>query len=365
VASSGFKIGLFGANCSGGLALVDAPERWDASWENNLKLARLADEAGLDCLVPNARWKGYGGRSEVNLHSFETITWATGLLAATKSIDVYATVHVPLVNPVFAAKQLVTADHVGAGRAGLNAVLGWNQDEFDMFGIVRGSHDDRYKLGAEWMQVVEKLWSSEEEFDHSGDYFDLRGLIGRPGPVNGSLQIMSAGASPAGRDFAVRYADKHYDFCRRPEESTPRIVETKKLAGEIGREIEVWTAASVVCRKTEAEAADFVRYCIDNADWGAADNRDTGRTAPDASMSETKEGIAEIRASETARAVVSRNHYTFIGDPDSIAAQMAEFHAAGFDGVALGFVNYLDELPFFAQEVLPRLERLGVRRARG
>jgi len=36
-------------------------------------------------------------------------------------------------------------------------------------------------------------------------------------------------------------------------------------------------------------------------------------------------------------------------------------HAAGFDGVAIDFINYLDELPYFAQEVLPRLERMGIR----
>jgi len=29
--------------------------------------------------------------------------------------------------------------------------------------------------------------------------------------------------------------------------------------------------------------------------------------------------------------------------------------------VVFGFVNYLEELPFFAQEVLPRLERMDLR----
>jgi hypothetical protein len=33
----------------------------------------------------------------------------------------------------------------------------------------------------------------------------------------------------------------------------------------------------------------------------------------------------------------------------------------GFDGLALNFVDYLAELPYFAQEILPRLERLGLR----
>ena len=37
---------------------------------------------------------------------------------------------------------------------------------------------------------------------------------------------------------------------------------------------------------------------------------------------------------------------------------------AGFDGIGFSFVNFLDELPYFADEVLPRLERLGLRERR-
>jgi hypothetical protein len=40
---------------------------------------------------------------------------------------------------------------------------------------------------------------------------------------------------------------------------------------------------------------------------------------------------------------------------------LARISAAGFGGVGLAFVNYADELPFFRAEVLPRLERLGLR----
>jgi FMNH2-dependent dimethyl sulfone monooxygenase len=35
-----FKLGLFGMNCRGGLSLTKAPERWDASWDNNVKAAQ-------------------------------------------------------------------------------------------------------------------------------------------------------------------------------------------------------------------------------------------------------------------------------------------------------------------------------------
>ena len=47
----------------------------------------------------------------------------------------FGTVHAPLFHPLIAAKQFVTADHVSEGRFGLNIVVGWNEDEFQMFGV--------------------------------------------------------------------------------------------------------------------------------------------------------------------------------------------------------------------------------------
>ena len=41
------KIGLFGANCSSGRAVTLVPERWSGTWPDNLRLARMADEAGI------------------------------------------------------------------------------------------------------------------------------------------------------------------------------------------------------------------------------------------------------------------------------------------------------------------------------
>ena len=50
-----------------------------------------------------------------------------------------------------------------------------------------------------------------------------------------------------------------------------------------------------------------------------------------------------------------------VGDPDVVANTLAELCRAGLSGIGISFVNYQLELPFFAAEVLPRLERMGVR----
>ena len=50
-----------------------------------------------------------------------------------------------------------------------------------------------------------------------------------------------------------------------------------------------------------------------------------------------------------------------VGDPDSVARDIAQLAGLGLNGIAVSFVNYLDELPFFCAEVLPRLARFGLR----
>ena len=137
---SKLNLGLFGANCFGGLTVTTVPEHWDPSWENNQKLARMSDDAGMGFMLPLGRWKGYGGVTDHNGSNFETLTWATGILASTRHIMAFGTVHVPLFNPVVAAKQMATADLIGQGQFGLNVVCGWNGDEFDMLGIYLVQH---------------------------------------------------------------------------------------------------------------------------------------------------------------------------------------------------------------------------------
>jgi len=49
-----------------------------------------------------------------------------------------------------------------------------------------------------------------------------------------------------------------------------------------------------------------------------------------------------------------------VDDPGSVAQEMARLAASGLKGIAVSFVNYLDELPFFCAEVLPRMARSGL-----
>ena len=50
----------------------------------------MADDAGIDFMLPLGCWKGYGGITDHNGSSFETSTWASGILATTSDIYSHA-----------------------------------------------------------------------------------------------------------------------------------------------------------------------------------------------------------------------------------------------------------------------------------
>jgi FMNH2-dependent dimethyl sulfone monooxygenase len=352
------KLGIFGSNCSSGLAATKVPERWSGSWRDNVALAKMLDDAGIEFILPVGRWKGYGGETDPEGATFETVTWATGLLSKTSRITVFGTVHAPLIHPIYAAKMCVTADHAGDGRFGLNVVCGWNQDEFDMFGAEQREHDGRYAHGSEWFEIISRLWEDEEPFDYAGAFFELKGLQAHPKPYGASRPlIMNAGASPAGKAFAIRYADNLFTRFSTLEKASDEVGAIREQAAQLGRALNVCTGANIVCRPTTREAEEYYHYFADEmADWEAVDHR--------SGVARTHGLLTEEYAAHHAnrmRQAAGYGGHPCVGNPDVVADYLAKMSAAGFTALALGFVNYLDEFPLFRDEVLPRLEALGVR----
>ena len=209
------KLGVMAFNCSHGSTITTAAEAWALNWPDTRTIAHMADRAGLDVLLPVGRWRGYGGPTNFNSHTYESFTWAAAVGAATEQIGVFATCHVPLVHPVMAAKMATTVDHVTGGRFCLNVVCGWFKDEFEMFGAAWRDHDVRYAYATEWVDFVRRLWSEEREFDYAGQFFQSRRAWSQPQPLQKPFPpIMNAGGSAAGQDFAATVADMNFLILR-------------------------------------------------------------------------------------------------------------------------------------------------------
>jgi len=349
------KLGTFASNADGGLALTTVPERWTASWDDSLVAAQIADQAGLDFLLPIARWRGFGGATKAREWSFETFTWASGMAASTKNITVFSTVHVPLIHPLFAAKALATIDHISHGRAGLNIVCGWNPTEFGMFGMELGA--DGYERAAEWLKAIEAVYAVDEPVDFDGRFYQLRQAVSRPNALQRPRPItMNAAFSPPGRDFAAAACDHLFTTFSSIEEGKRHVEDMHQRGLVSGRDVGVNTVCHVVCRPTQREAEDYYQYyALDNADHAAVEEHMSSKKSFSGSHDNDSYRLYRQRFAGGA------GSYPLVGTPEFIAREMGRISEAGFGAIALSFVNYRHELPYFCQNVLPILADMGLR----
>ena len=365
--NNSFKLGLFGINCSGGCVLSSAPERWTASWSDIVAVTRLADEAGVEFILPIARWRGLGD-SFVWEKSLETFTQAAALGALTRNIGMFVTAHVPLVSPAYAAKAIATIDHVTNGRVGLNIVCGWNADEFAMHGV-KMDGDRRYEQGLEWTKIFLKLLEGGPDFDWDGEFYSLRNMttdpltLQKPHPP-----IVSAGSSSGGQEFAAQVANIMFTTLHSYETTGATVARLLELAAQHGRRPEVYVQSLVVCRPTRKEAEEYYHYfAAEHADPEALAYFKRQKNATLAQR--TREGDTAADRATVARMREADERYPgnfpgmnpIIGTPDDIEDEMRKMHSIGLSGSALVFLNYLNELPYFVQEAIPRLEKAGLR----
>jgi len=350
-----FKLGVFSMNSDGGLTLTRVPERWPALWSEIVEVAQMADRAGIEFLLPIARWKGFGGEMNSREWSYETFTFAAGLAGVTQRIAVFSTVHVPMVHPVFAAKALTTIDHISGGRAGLNIVCGWNPEEFGMFGLEL--IEERYAQGLEWFEVMRRIYTSIEPFDYDGRFYKLKAVSGKPAPVQTPRPVtLNAAFSPPGREFAARAADFLFTSFVEIEGGREHIADMKKRAAAQGRDVGVYTTTHVICRPSQTEAEDYYdHYAVKMADQASVDHymgqkeKFSGSHEPEAYRLHRK------------RFAGGAGTYPLVGTPAHIASEMVKMHQAGFAGTTISFVNFKHELPYFIDHVLPLLREAGLR----
>lgn len=359
-----FELGLFSFNREGGLTSTLAPERWDASWENMVAVAKNAEAAGLEFLLPLAGWRGLEGQAARDGEFHEPLVWAAGLLGQTERIHVFATIHVPFLHPIFAAKQAATCDHIGSGRLGLNLLAGYNIDEFTMFGVPYQDHDERYAYLEEWLSIVRGVWTEEQGFDFDGKFFQFKDVWGGPKPVSNNNSeaagnhnpiVVSAGSSPTGRSFALREADALFMVIADPAIIADEIRSIRSAMGK--RKIKIYASGHVFCRKNARETKEYYDYLIhEQGDW------DAGHYLLKA-YEEIKSVPTEVlRAPHFLHRLMSgMGTLPIVGDPDEVVATWKRLSEAGLNGMAFALPNYLDDFEIIRDEVLPRMERAGLR----
>ncbi|MGN6428042.1 MAG: NtaA/DmoA family FMN-dependent monooxygenase [Leifsonia sp.] len=336
---------------------------------------------------------------------FDPFTLAAALAMATNRIGLVVTGSTTFEAPYTLARQVLSLDHVSAGRAGWNIVTTWAAEAADNFradGLPE--HDERYRQAQEAVDVIRALWDSLEDdavvadhargvftdpakihvADHHGTYYDVRGPLGARRSRQGRPVLFQAGSSGAGVAFAARNAE--VVFTMQGDASAgaafrDRVRSEAHAAGRTSAPL-VTPQLSFVLGSTDEEAERTDEYIgglfvpeLQIAKLQEVDI-DLEGLHPDAPMPALPESTQKNQSAlqryrqiaqtpgMTVGAFLARTASGFgtrvVGTPERLADLIEEWHSVG---AADGFVlapNLPGQAAVFAQEVLPILRERGL-----
>jgi len=356
-------IGCMPPAASQSFCLISAAEqRTDITFAYNREIAEMLERAGFELFFMAQRMGAGFGPSRFWGTALDSFTTAAALAAVTERLKIISTVHTALLHPGVVARMGATLDQISGGRWGLNIVSGWVEKDFHMLGVPLREHDERYRLSAEFIEVLKKFWT-EDWFDYTGRYFTIRQGVCEPKPIQRPYPpLYNAGSSPAGRDLTARYCDYYFTGAPTPEQVRGEVADIHRRAAAYGRRVSCLTYGFILCRDSEAQAQQEIEEIFAQADYAGATEFIEGLSGQ--TLGTLSSAFGQGSVEDMVRAAVLGVGRPIIGTPDHVAEVLGQLHAAGVDGVLLTFRHVQEELETFISQIVPLLEHKGVRQPR-
>jgi len=345
------------------------------------------------------------------LNRFEPITILSALAGSTSHIGLVATLTVSYSEPFNVARQFASLDHISGGRAGWNVVTSWLGDTAANFSKTEHpAHEVRYRIAAEYLDVVQGLWDSWEDdalvgdkasgtfvdpdklhrLDHDGAFFQVRGPLNIKRGPQGQPVIFQAGASNDGRNFAAKRAEVIFTHAATFEDGLAYTSDVKERARGFGRDpgqLFILPGIAPIVAETDADAEakyrelaalesletgfGFLSRSFNDHDFRQYDLDgpfpDVAHIGRNSQQSASDRILAEVRAENlTLRQVVERlssPRGDFVGAPETVADALQRWFEGGAADGFVVFEPLPGQLELFVDKVVPILQARGLFRA--
>ena len=340
------------------------PTHGDGRYLGTTKGGRQVDLPYLAQVAQAADRLGYYGVLLPTGRSCED-SWvvASALVPLTERLRYLVAVRPGLQSPTLAARMTATLDRISNGRLLINVVTGGDPAENAGDGIFL-NHDQRYEVTREFLDVYKALLAGET-VNYSGDHIrieDGRLLFAPTEPKGPPLYF--GGSSPAASEVAAKTIDKYLTWGEPPAQVAEKLAAVRALAKREGREVTFGIRLHVIVRETNEEAWAAADKLIENLD----DETIAAAQKVYARMDSVgQQRMAALHGGRRDKLEVSPNLWAgvglvrggagtaLVGDPETVAARMKEYMAAGVDTFILSGYPHLEEAYRFAELVFPHL----------
>ena len=220
-----------------GLFIFTADDRYDYSVRRYDAIREVAQRAEVDGF--DSIWLAdhllYRNPGEPTRGVWECWTILPALAEATRRVEIGTLVTCNSIrNPAVLAKMATTADEVSHGRLVLGVGAGWNEPEYQAYGLPFDHRVDRFE---EALQIIRPLLR-EGHVDFAGTYHQARNCDNVPrGPRPQGPPLMVGGEGPRMIRLAARHADIwNTGYMGGPETMSDRLGKIDAACRETGRD---------------------------------------------------------------------------------------------------------------------------------
>jgi alkanesulfonate monooxygenase len=140
-----------------------------------------------------------------------------------------------VVFPTVAARSFATLDQFTEGRVALHAITGGNDAEQRRDGDYL-SKDERYARTDEYLDILQKAWTSSEPFSYEGTYYRLENSSSEVRPFqHPRIPIYFGGSSEAAYRVGAKHADVYALWGEPLAETAEQIAIVRADAAKYGR----------------------------------------------------------------------------------------------------------------------------------
>ncbi|MDN4633696.1 LLM class flavin-dependent oxidoreductase [Sphingomonas sp. PsM26] len=318
-----------------------ADEGMEASWDYTRRLTQRAEQIGYDLtLIAELNLNDIKGVEQPALDAWST---AAALAAVTETIELMVAVRPNFHHPALFAKAAANIDRIAGGRLALNVVSSWWADEAKQYGLQFDEHDDRYARTAEWLTVVDGLWT-EDRFSFAGQFYRTENAICAPKPAKRPT-VYAGGESEKAKTLIAALCDAYVMHGDPVDAIAPKIADMaarRQAAG--GVPMQYGMAAYAIVRDSEAEAQRELERITTVTDLPA------GYANFDQWLSGTQlERDLKIQEYSVSNRGL-RPH--LVGTPEQLRQRIADYEGVGLDLLLLQMSPQAEEMERFAAQVM-------------
>jgi alkanesulfonate monooxygenase len=297
--------------------------------------------------------------------------WVTAsfLAATTQQMRFLVAVRPGLISPTLAARMAATFDRLSGGRLLINVVTGGDPVELAGDGLFQ-SHDERYEMTDDFLTVWRALLSNQAEVNFEGNHLTVRGAkLLYPAVQQPYPPLYFGGSSDAAIDIAAKHVDYYLTWGEPPAQVAEKIDRVREAAGRKGRDLRFGIRLHLIVRETEAEAWEDADKLISRlTDQTVAAARKL-MARHDSTGQQRMIALQKLNGGNRSRAAleVSPNLWAgvglvrsgagtaLVGDADTVAERMREYHALGIETFIFSGYPHLEEAYRAAELLFPRL----------